>query len=290
MDGVSMAGKKNGVSSKGTILTFLKGRACSDTLLHVLTKDYDFDPPMTKEEKASMLMAGGIIQHGYQCGLIWGAALGAGALAYRLHGAGPLAETAVVVASQRLVESFRALNNNINCLEITDIDKSSTAMKMITYFLIKGGSIGCFRMAGRYAPAAFDEIRTALSEKHVPPSSPASCSAVLAEKIGASGLHTVMAAGLAGGIGLCGGACGALGAAVWFIGMKSLGEGTGRIDFKNAKALAAIDKFVKCSDYEFECSKITGRSFKDVNDHACYLRGGGCSKIIDVLAGECSIP
>ena len=31
-------------------------------------------------------------------------------------------------------------------------------------FFIKGGTIGCFRMAARYAPVAFSEINTALSE------------------------------------------------------------------------------------------------------------------------------
>jgi hypothetical protein len=35
-----------------------------------------------------------------------------------------------------------------------------------------------------------------------------------------SDMHMVMAVGLAGGIGLSGGACGALGAAIWIIGMQ----------------------------------------------------------------------
>ena len=61
-----------------------------------------------------------------------------------------------------------------------------------------------------------------LAEKHgdAPPA-PVSCAAVLAQKMGASDLHTVMAAGFAGGIGLSGGGCGALGAAIWITGMNS---------------------------------------------------------------------
>jgi len=232
-----------------------------------------------------MPFAGGIMQHGYQCGMIWGAALAAGAQAYRLIGSGPQAETKAIFAAQRLVASFRALNNNINCLEITDIDKSSSTMQMIIYFLIKGGSIGCLRMAARYATVAFSEINTALSEKHIEaPSAPASCSAMLAQKMGVSDMHTVMAAGFAGGIGLCGGACGALGAAIWIIGMNSLNEGVGKIEFQNPSALDAIDRFMKCTDNEFECSKIVGRRFENVDDHAGYLRDGGCSEIIEVLA------
>jgi hypothetical protein len=225
------------------------------------------------------------MQHGYQCGMIWGATLAAGAQAYRLLGPGPQAETKAIIAAQRLVESFRARNNNINCLEITNIDKSSSTMQMIMYFLIKGGTIGCFRMAARYAPEAFSEINTALSETHIEaPSSPVSCSAMLAQKMGVSDMHTVMAAGFAGGIGLCGGACGALGAAIWIIGMNSLKEGVGKLDFKNPRAIDAIDRFMKCTDYEFECSEIVGRRFENIGDHAGYLRDGGCSEIIEVLA------
>ena len=158
-----------------------------------------------------MPFAGGIMRHGYQCGMIWGATLAAGAQAYRLLGRGPQAEAKAIIAAQGLVESFRARNNHVNCLEITDLDKSSSTMQQIMFFLVKGGSIGCFRMAARYAPVAFDEIDTALSERHIEaPSPPVSCAAMLAQEMGASEMHTVMVAGFAGGIGLCGGACGAL--------------------------------------------------------------------------------
>jgi len=237
------------------------------------------------EEYATMPLAGGIMQHGYQCGMIWGATLAAGAQAYRLLGPGPQAETGAVMAAQRLVEAFRAQNNHIDCLEITDIDKSSSTMQMIMYFLIKGGTIGCFRMAARYAPVAFDEINTALSENRIEaPSPPVSCAAMLAQKMGVSEMHRVMAAGLAGGIGLCGGACGALGTAIWIIGMNSLKEEGGKIEFHSPRAIDAIDKFIKCTDYEFECSEIVGRKFENIDDHVGYLRDGGCSKIIEVLA------
>ena len=244
-----------------------------------------FDHPLKPEENAVMPLAGGIMQHGYQCGMIWGATLAAGAQAYRLLGPGPQAETEAIIAAQRLVESFRALNNNINCLEITGLDKSSSTMQRIIYFLIKGGTIGCFRRVARYAQEAFSEINYALSETHIEaPSPPVSCAAMLAKKMGLSEMHTVMAAGLAGGIGLCGGACGALGAAIWIIGMNSIKEGASKIDYKNPIGLDAIDRFLKCTDYEFECSEIVGRRFENIDDHADYLRDGGCSKIIEVLA------
>lgn len=246
-----------------------------------------FDHPLKLEERAAMPFAGGIMQHGYQCGMIWGAALAAGAQAYQLLGPGPQAETQAIIAAQRLMESFRARNNNINCLEITGLDKSSSSLQMMMYFLIKGGTVSCMRMAARYAQEAFSEINSALSETHIKaPSPPVSCSAILAQKMGVSDLHTVMAAGFAGGIGLSGGACGALGAAIWIIGMNSLKERGSKIDLKSPGAIAAIDRFAKCTDFKFECSEIVGRRFENVSDHADYLRDGGCSKIIEVLAAQ----
>jgi hypothetical protein len=280
-----MSKVRNRISPMGTVGTFMMGRACSDTLFHVLSDAYGH--PSKPEELATMPFAGGIMQHGYQCGMIWGAALAAGAQAYRLFGPGSRAETMATIAAQRLVASFRALNNNINCLEITEIDKSSTNWEMVVYFLIKGGTIGCFRQAARYAPKAFDEVNAALSATDVhTPAPPVSCSAMLAQKMGVSGIRATMVAGLAGGIGLCGGACGALGAAVWFLGLNALDTGAEKLDFKQPKALDLIDRFVKSTNYQFECSQIVGRKFENVDDHAAHLRNGGCAQIIEVLAAQ----
>jgi hypothetical protein len=225
--------------------------------------------------------------HGYQCGMIWGAALAAGARAYRIFGPGPRAETGAIIAAQRIVESFRAIKSHINCLEITEIDKSSSNLEMIMYFIVKGGTIGCFRLAAKYAPMAYDEINAALSERNIEaPSPPVSCAAMLARRMGLSDLHTTMLAGFAGGIGLCGGACGALGAAIWINTLNSVGEGKGKVDFKDPGSQKIIDKFIKLTDYEFECSKIIGRRFDSIEDHADYLRGEGCAEIIELLAAK----
>ena len=273
------------LSSIGTMRTFLKVGTCSETLCNVLDRAFDF--PMRPEEHATMHLAGGIMQHGYQCGQIWGAALAAGAQAYRLHGPGPQAEASAIAASQKVVEIFRAQNNAINCHEITDLDKTSTTMQMIMFFLIRGGTVGCMRMAARFAPAAFHEIQAALSEKLIDaPSTGVSCASLLARKVGVSELHATMAAGLSGGIGLSGGACGALGAAVWILGMKS-GE-KGKIDFKSPRAAEVIERFLESSDYKFECCEIVGRQFENIKDHAAHLHCGGCSNIIEALADELS--
>lgn len=241
---------------------------------------------MANEEHAVQPLAGGIVQHGYQCGMIWGSALAAGAEAHRRFGAGPEAETRAVAAGRRLVDAFRAQNQHTDCFDITGLDDQSSTLKMISVFLLRGQTIACFRMAARYAPVALREIDAAMSAPAAEaPPAPASCAAMLARRMGASEKHAVMAAGLAGGIGLSGGACGALGAAIWLQGMEVLEEG-GKVPYKSPSALDAIDRFLKCTGYEFECTAIAGRKFGSIGDHAGYLRDRGCAKVLDVLAAR----
>lgn len=224
------------------------------------------------------------MQHGYQCGMLWGATLAAGAQAHRLLGSGPGAQAAAVRTAQRLVVAFRSRNRSINCFEITET-KMQTGWEILKFFITKGGPIKCFNMTARYAPTALGEIEAALGDEpgDAPPP-PVSCAAMLARRLGLSELQATMAAGFAGGIGLSGGACGALGAAVWAINMASPPDRADKMGFKNPRALAAIDGFIQCTGYEFECSAIVGRRFSDVEDHAAHLRGGGCAEILDALA------
>jgi Putative redox-active protein (C_GCAxxG_C_C) len=240
---------------------------------------------MELEQRAAAPLAGGLMR-GYQCGMIWGAALAGGAQATRILGNGPQAEAGAIITAQRIVDSFRAQNKAIDCSEITGIDISAPKPQAILWFLAKTAARGtCFGMAARYAKVAFRVINATSSEMHIEAlPAPVSCSAMLAQRMGASDLHTVMAAGLAGGIGLSGGACGALGAAMWIIGMKTIKEGADKIGLVPPAALDAIERFANCTSNEFECSKIVGRQFESVSEHASYLRAGGCAKIIEALA------
>lgn len=280
-----MTRTKGDLSSMGTMLTFLKVGTCSEASFNVLDRAYGH--PMEQEEHASMLFAGGILQHGYQCGLLWGAVLAAGAQAHRLFGPGPQAEAAAIEAARRLAESFRERNKSINCLEITDTDWN-VKLQMLLNFL-RGGPVTCLRMAAREAREALGVINRAFSEKPVEaPQPPVSCSAALARKMGASDVHAVMAAGLAGGIGLSGGACGALGTALWIIAMEHLRENAGDNMWTSkafqSRARGRIDRFLKKADFTFECSRIVGRKFESVDDHARHLRDGGCAELMEVLA------
>ena len=113
-----------------------------------------------------MQLAGGIMGSGYQCGMLWGGALAAGAQAYRLYGAGARAEVEALLASQKLVETFRARAKDINCAEITELEWKKSSRGQVVKFLARGGPIGCFRLAADYAQIAFDTINHALGDEH----------------------------------------------------------------------------------------------------------------------------
>ncbi|HPG41595.1 MAG TPA: C-GCAxxG-C-C family (seleno)protein [bacterium] len=272
---------KNSISALQTVRTFIKVGTCSETLCNVL--DRAFGQPLPLEEHATTPLAGGIMQNGYQCGMIWGAALAAGAQAYRLYDAGAQAESRAILAAQKAAETFRGCYHTIDCYDITHINNSSTINRMLTYFFLQGGAIKCYCMAAKYAPQAGEQINIVLTDGDIQaPAAPVSCAAVLAQRLGASPLHTVMAAGLAGGIGLCGGACGALGAAIWLGELQNSQMGV-KVEYKSITAQQLVEKFLSSSGYEFECSKITGQKFATVDDHAAFICKGGCANILEVL-------
>jgi hypothetical protein len=103
--------------------------------------------------------------------------------------------------------------------------------------------------------------------------------------MGLSEMHSVMAAGFAGGIGLSGGACGVLGTRIWITAME---RSDGSVGFNTMGSWVGdlVEKFLELSDYQFECSEIVGRKFENPDDHANYLRSGGCNKIIEGFAAK----
>ncbi len=269
-----------GISKLKTVCAFLKNGTCSRTLMTVL--NHTFDCPMRTEESASDPLAGGLMQ-GYQCGMLWGSTLAAGARVNRLYGKGAQAEAYAMIASKHLVKAFLSQLHDINCLEITETDPNNKRQVFVN-FLVKGGAFRCMGRAAEFAPKALKAINTALDEKSFPVScNPKNCASRLAKKMGASDRQIVMAAGLAGGIGLSGGACGTLGAAIWILGIQARKKQIpNKVINQNINAL--IERFLKHTNYEFECFKIVGHKFKDIDNHSAYLEQGGCKKLIDAIA------
>ncbi len=271
------------ISSMNTVRTFLKVGSCSETLCNVINRIYDH--PMEAEERAAMPFAGGIMQHGYQCGFLWGAALAAGAEASRRFGSGPRAHAAAVNTSREIVDAFRDRFHEIDCQPLIDTDWHDKA-QVLRYFL-KGGSFRCLGMAAKAARLVRDRLERVIDEEQDPsPDLPVSCAALLAQKLGMSDTHTVMLAGFAGGIGLSGSACGALGAKIWITALRQAEQTDGKIDYKSPQALAVIESFLEHTDFRFECEAIVGRKFESIADHTEHLRCGGCAELLEALAAQ----
>ncbi|MCK5704260.1 MAG: C_GCAxxG_C_C family protein, partial [Cyclobacteriaceae bacterium] len=185
--------------------------ACSHTFFHILNREYGHIKRI--EERASDPFAGGIYQQGYQCGMLWGASMAAGAEAFRRYEDLDKAIGVTIKATQHIMESFKKRTDTIECYDITDCDWSSK-MSMAKYF-ITGKFLSCFNLAEEWAPEAIDAAEEGLSKEWDLPQECISCASEVAKKMGASDEEMVMVAGFAGGLGLSGNACGAFSAAIW---------------------------------------------------------------------------
>jgi len=287
-----------GMSGRDIAGIFTRSVSCSRALMTVL--DRAFGHPLADMERAAHPLAGGLLQSGHQCGMLWGAALAAGAEAYRKYGPGPRAQGAAMNAAAGLVQSFRHRTGCIRCRDIIRGDFKSLFGRL--RYVLTGKAADCTRLAVKWAPEAHKTAEESMEPApgSSPPSEPVSCSALLAQKMGASEMEQTMAAGLAGGIGLSGDACGALGAAIWLTTLKWYGdnpnvadsflhslrqESTGRVD-SYEEVRAVVKRFLEASGSVWHCEQITGRRFENADEHARFLRRGGCREIIRRLAGQ----
>ncbi|MCX6555611.1 MAG: C-GCAxxG-C-C family protein [Candidatus Aminicenantes bacterium] len=260
---------------------FLKKGTCSQTLCFLL--DREFGHLQANEERAADPLAGGLLQGGQQCGMLWGAALAAGAESFRRHADRDQAIAAAIIAAQHLVESFEKRAKSVNCRDITGCDFSSKFG--LAKALLLGRFVRCFKLAGRWAPEAIQSAKEGLSRQQTDsPPMPISCASEVAKKIGASDEEMAMVAGFAGGIGLSGNGCGALAAAIWMTTLELVRKKNWKYSLSDPLAGEIIKKFRAATGSEMECRKITGKRFKTLNEHAEFLKNGGCDKLIDLLA------
>ena len=94
---------------------FRKLGTCSRTFFYILNREFGHQREL--EERASDSLAGGIMQKGHQCGMLWGASLAVGAEAYRNCENQNQAIAVSVNATQKLMMSFSERENTINCRE-----------------------------------------------------------------------------------------------------------------------------------------------------------------------------
>ncbi|TBN04328.1 hypothetical protein EYD45_06830 [Hyunsoonleella flava] len=260
---------------------------CSRTFAHILNREFGHIKGL--EERALNPLAGGILNQGHQCGMIWGAALAVGAESFRKFNNQDQAIAVAVSATQRILKSFIKQSGAKNCKEIIGYDL--TSIVGMTRFMLKITLQGmknshCFNLAEQWAPKAIDVANESLSENAKVNEKPLSCASEVVRLMGGSDEQIVMVAGYAGGLGLRGGACGALSAAIWKKMLDWCRENPDKNPpyFNNKTAKKILKVFNKENQYIILCSEICGQHFKNLKDHTEYLKKGGCKTLIDLLA------
>jgi hypothetical protein len=261
---------------------------CSQTFGHILNREFGYSKE--PEERALDPLAGGIMSTGHQCGMLWGTAMAIGAESFRRHNDPDRAIAVAVTATHHIVESFVKRTNTVNCREITGYNLSSILglVKFGLKTMLSGMDNSlCFNLAEQWAPEAVKAATEGLANEQIDLTQKSfSCASEVAKKMGANEEEMVMVAGFAGGLGLSGNACGALGAAIWMKTLAWCKDNPGKTPpfLINPTAKKIIKAFKEVTDDEMICSKICGKDFKTIEEHSEFIRNGGCEKIINVLA------
>ncbi len=64
------------------------------------------------------------------------------------------------------------------------------------------------------------------------------------------------------------------------------GIGSLKSAFRNFRAGAVLQAFDGAAGSRMLCQEITGRRFESIDDHAEFIRSGGCRELLDDLARE----
>ncbi|MBD0850505.1 C-GCAxxG-C-C family protein [Maribacter arenosus] len=262
---------------------------CSRTFAHILNREFGHIQEV--EERALNPLAGGIMNQGYQCGMLWGAALAVGAEAFRKEQDPNTAMATAVAATQQLLTSFEQRSGTANCKAIIGYDLS-TFLGM-TKFMTKVTAQGmenshCFNLAEQWAPEAVAAAVEGMAEPPNVPEKLRNCASEVVRHMGGSEEEQIMAAGFAGGLGLSGNACGALSAALWkkMVDWCRAHPGKNPPYFNNKTAKKILKRFNKETTHIILCSEICGQHFKNLEAHTDYLNQGGCKAVMDVLGNS----
>lgn len=264
---------------------FIKHGMCSHTFMHILNREFGF--PNKPAELASDPLAGGLMSTQNQCGMLWGASLAAGAEAYRRYDNKSLAMAAAIYATQHIMNSFEERATSVNCSDIAC--DFSNAFEMVSFMLksLPGGfgNIICMNLAEKWAPEAVDSAQTGLAEASID-SQPdlKNCTAEIAHRLGATDEEMIMVSGLAGGMGLSGNGCGALGTAIWLKSLDWCRKNPGKSGSANPELEELLNAFYNASGSEISCKNISGKTFLSLEDHSQYVKNNGCSGIIKLLS------
>jgi len=265
--------------------TFIKKGTCSRTFFHLLNKE--FGHPKEEEEKALDPLAGGILLQGYQCGMLWGASMAVSAEAYRRSGNPGQGTTMAIRATQTILSSFVNRTTSADCEDITNTDFNDK--RSARKYMLSGRFVNCFILAGKWAPEALYAAEEGLVTNPDEPLEPSeSCASEVVRQMGGNEEEMAMVAGLAGGLGLSGNACGALAAAIWKNSLETIRKTNRKPSYTDPAHFKILEKFNEATDYKMECHEICGKRFKTVDEHDEFIKNGGCKKLITMLARQSS--
>jgi hypothetical protein len=216
--------------------------------------------------------------------MLWGAAMAVGAESFRMYSDDRGQAIAVAItATQHLMESFINSAKSIECEEITETDFSNKWS--FAKYLFSGKFYSCFKLAEKWAPDAIEAASAGVSiEQAEFTRQPISCASEVIKKMGGSEEEMVMVAGFAGGLGLSGSGCGALGAVMWKTTLELVKIDKWKYTLTNPTIEKIINEFYEASDYEMDCHKICGMRFNTIDEHSEYIKSGGCDKLMNALA------
>ena len=267
---------------------FKKCGTCSRTFAHLLNRE--FAHPKEQEERALNPLAGGIMNRGHQCGMLWGASLAVGAESFRRNKNLDQAIATAIRATQHVMKSFIERSQTTNCKEIIGYDLTSffgMAKFMLKTTLQGMNNSHCFNLAEQWTPEAIQAATEGLSlEQAQTMQKSVSCASEVVKNMGGNDEEMVMVAGFAGGLGLSGNACGALSAAIWKKMLVWCRENPEKNPpyFNNPTAKKILKAFNKETNSEMLCSTISGCRFATIEEHTEYINNGGCKKLIKTLS------
>ncbi len=272
--------KQPEVSVKDAKQVFKKLGTCSRTFFYLLNRE--FGTSMEAEERASDLLAGGIMKKGYQCGMLWGASLAAGTEAFRVCAHRSQAIAVSIEATRLLMDSFETHESTTQCREITKCNFESRLS--FAKYMISGRFLHCFQLAEDWAPEAVKKAKKAIQNKPVDFEHAISCATEVARKMGASEKEMVMVAGFAGGLGLSGSGCGALSAALWMNALSWCREHKTGSATEDPIAKELMRAFSEFTGEKYLCEEISQTHFSSVKEHTNYIKHGGCKELIEALS------
>jgi len=158
---------------------FLKKGTCSRTFFYILNREFGYSHD--EEERAIDPLAGGILQQGYQCGMLWGASMAVGAEAFRRYADTGKAIAVAIISTQHLMKSFE---NRTKCIECEDFTKTDFKNKWsFAKYMFSGKFLSCYKLAEKWAPEAIEAATEGLELEHTELNQPTiSCASEVVKK------------------------------------------------------------------------------------------------------------